>query len=302
MNREIKELLIKNNFIVKKITIKNKVIIVESNNNKLVIKKRNNNLENLFEYLKSRNFVYFPQIIYRSNNYDIYEYINNVETPIEQKGTDIIRLTANLHKRTTFYKDVDEDYYKEIYENILNRINYLENYYNDIAEIIEKEEFMSPSQYLFIRNISEIFLSLNYAKYSISEWYKIIDEKKRVRIVNLHNNLELEHLLINDKQPFLISWDKSKKDICIYDLLVFYQKYYFKLDFCDLLKNYELIYPFTADEKRLFFCLISIPNKLEFNESEYIKCTQIRTFYDYLNNNRKLVNDYLIEPSPKKEQ
>ncbi len=298
MNNEIRHFFTSNNYVIKKITIKGKVIIVDVLDKLFVVKKRDDKLENLFRYLTSRSFLYFPKIIYHTDSYDFYEYISNIEMPREQRALDIVKLAANLHNKTTFYKDVNEDYYKKIYEDILDKIDYLRNYYNDMAEIIESEEFMSPAHYLFVRNISKIFLSLDYARYSINEWYKIIDDKKRVRIVNIHNNLTLDHYLVDDK-PYFISWSLSKRDIPVYELLKMYKRYYWELDFQDLLKNYELVYPWLLEEKRLFFCLISMPEKIEFSGSEYKLCNKVKKFYDYLNTSQKFINDYF--PKNKKE-
>ena len=300
MNKEIRELFDRNNIITKKITLKKNVIIIDTGDNKLVIKKRERNLDDLFKYLKTRSFDYFPQIIYKTTNYDIYEYIDDVEIPKEERALDIIRLTTMLHSKTTFYKDIDEDYYKEIYENTIERIDYLNNYYNDIASIIEKEEFMSPSNYLFIRNITKIFQALNYCKYNIDKWYDIINEKKRIRIVNLHNDLSLEHYLVGDR-PCLISWNKSKKDMPIYDIIKMYKKYYLELDFCELLRNYERQYPLLPEEKILFFIFLSLPDKLEFNKTEYNMCLEVKKFYDYINITEKFISDYFPTPNPNKE-
>ena len=297
MNNEIRQFFLKNNLIIKKITIKGKVIIITTDNKSYVIKKNNHHLDDIFKYLKSRSFTYIPKIINQTNNYNFYEYINDIRIPKEEKAIDIFKITANLHNKTTFYKDIDENYYKEIYEDTINEIDYLENYYNDLAEIFEKEELMSPSHYLLIRNITKIFISLNYAKYSIEKWYKIINDKKRIRVVNIHNNLTLDHYLISDK-PYLISWEKSKRDIPIYDILKMYKKYYSELDFLDLLKNYETSYPWLIEEKKLFFSLISLPPKIEFNNTEYKMCKNIRELYNYLNTTQKLISDYF---PPKKE-
>lgn len=292
MNRELRELFDKNSIITKKITIKKNVRIIDTGSKKLVIKKRKKDLNNIFKYLRSRSFEYFPKITYQTQNYDIYEYIPDVELSKEERAIDIIKLTTMLHSKTTFYKDIDEDSYKELYENMLERIEYLNNYYNDYADIIEREEYMSPSQYLFMRNITKVFQALNYCKHKIEKWYDIISEKKRVRIVNLHNNLSLEHYLFSDK-PYLISWNKSRKDLPIYDIINLYKKYYLELDFCELLRNYELNYPMLPEEKILFFVSISIPDKIEFTKDEYNNCIKIKKFYEYLNTTEKLLSDYL---------
>ena len=119
MNREIRELFDKKNITTKKITIKKDVRIIDTGDNKFVIKKRDKDLEDLFKYLESRSFNYFPKIIYKTANYDIYEYLHDIDMPIEERAVDIIKLMTMLHSKTTFYRDIDEDYYKEIYEEIM---------------------------------------------------------------------------------------------------------------------------------------------------------------------------------------
>ena len=299
MNKEIRELLDKNNIVVKKITIKHNVMIIDTGNRKMVIKKKNKNLKDLFKYLKSRDFTYYPSIIFDYYNYYVYDYIDGVDLPKEEKAIDIVKLLAILHSRTTFYKDVDDNYCKEIYENVINRVEYLYNYYDDCANIIESEEYMSPSNYLFIRNISMLFQILNYCKVNILKWYNLLKDKKRIRIVNLHNNVDLEHYLLSNK-PYFISWDSSKKEMPIYDIIKFYKKYFMELDFSELLRIYEASYPLLEEEKILLFCLISIPSRLEFNDNEYNMCLKVSKFYDYIYNTQKLINDNEIKTNEKK--
>ena len=292
MNKELRELFDQHHIISKKITLKNNVRIIDTGKEQLVIKRRDKSLDDIYRYLKSRSFDYFPEILYQTEHYDIYRYIPDANVPKEERAEDIIKLLTLLHNKTTFYKEIDDDTYKELYENVLDRVQYLNNYYNDIAEIIEKEEYMSPSHYFFMRNISKLFQALNYCRYQIDKWYDILHDKKRVRVVNIHNNLSLEHYLLDDK-PYFISWRLSKRDIPIYDLIKLYKKYYKELDFCELLRSYERNYPMLEEERILFFCLISVPEKLEFRDSEYNMCKKIQEFYDYLICGEKLIEDYL---------
>jgi len=298
MNKELRELFDEKHIITKKITLKNNVRIISNEKEQFVIKRRDKSLDDTYHYLKSRSFDYFPKILYKTENYDIYEYIHDAEITKEERAGDIINLVTLLHSKTTFYKEIDDDTYKELYENIIGKLEYLTNYYNDIAEIIEREEYMSPSNYYFIRNISKLFQALNYSRYQIDKWYDIIHEKKRIRIVNLHNNLSLDHYLLDEK-PYLISWRQTKKDLPIYDLLKFYKRYYFELDFCDLLRSYEMHYPMLPEEKILFFCLISIPDKIEFDDTEYNMCKKVQQFYEYLTTSEKLIEDYLPKETTK---
>lgn len=293
MNKELRELFDENHIITKKITLKNNVRIIDSGKEQFVIKRRDKDLQSIYKYLKSRSFDYFPELLYQTENYDIYKYVEDAEVSKEERAEDIIKLVTMLHSKTTFYREIDDDTYKELYESIIEWLEYLVNYYGDIAEIIEKEVYMSPSHYYFIRNISKVFASLDYCRYHIDKWYKIIEEKKRIRVVQLHNNLSLDHYLVNDNRPYLISWRHSQRDIPIYDMINLYKKYYKELDFFELLRKYEMNYPMLPEEKELFFVLISIPEKLEFNSSEYNMCKVVKNFYDYLLTSEKLIEDYL---------
>ena len=297
MNSELRELFDNNNIITKKITIKNNVRIIDSGEEKFVIKRKEKDINDIYKYLKSRSFDFFPDIMYQTTNYEIYKNIDNADISREEKAEDIIKLITLLHSKTTFYKKEDDNDYKETYESIIEKLDYLVNYYSDIAEIIEREVYMSPSHYYFIRNISKVFASLDFCRYHIDKWYKLIEDKKRIRVVQLHNNLEIDHYLVSDNRPYLISWRKSKRDIPIYDLISMYKKYYKEFDFCELVRRYEMSYPLLPEERELFFVLISIPEKLEFNNSEYNMCINVQKFYDYLLTSERLVSDYMPKES-----
>ena len=302
MNKEIRKLFDKENIHPQKITIKNNIRIIETKQKKLVIKKENQDLETLYRYLYSRSFDYFPKTLYRTDHYIIYNYIEDIPISKEEKAEDIIKLLTLLHSKTTFYKEIDDDTYKKIYENIIDRLNYLKNYYQDIAEVIEREEYMSPSHYLLIRNITKLFQALEFCHNQIELWYKNIEEKKRIRVAQIHNHLKLEHYLFEDK-PYFISWQRSKRDIPVYDLAKFYQQYYQEFDFCNLLRKYELHYPMLPEEKNLFLCLISIPEKIELDTTEVYLCKRVKKFYTYIFTTEKLIKDYFQETSlPKREK
>ncbi len=292
MNREIRNILESRNIVAKKITLKGNVKIIDAGDRKLVIKKKKRDLNDIYKYLSSRAFDYYPKKILESDNYDIYEYVEDVDEPFEQRVLDMIHLVSVLHSKTTFYKNIDSDEYKYLYESILDKIDYLNHYYEDLVSIFEKEDFMSPSSYLMARNITKVFEALNYCKYHIDEWYNIINEKKRVRIVQLHNNLNIDHYM-KDKHSYFISWDKSKRDIPIYDLIHLFNLYYYEADFCDLLHTYEMSYPLLPEERLLLFVMISLPEKIVLNDSEYQQCFRVKKFYDKLNASWIVISDYM---------
>lgn len=276
----------------KKITIKNNVEIIDTDNNTYVIKKKTNkNLDYIYDYLHSRSFDYFPKRLIKDDEYDIYEYVEDVKLPNEQKILDLVNLLTLLHSKTTFYKEIDIDIYKNIYEDVVGRIEYLNNYYNNLMDIIETNIYMSPSEYLIARNISLIYNSLNYARYQVDRWYDLIKDKRKIRLVNIHNNLSIEHYIKKDK-PYFISWDKSKIDMPIYDILSLYKNHFLDFEFMDILKFYESKYPLLMEERILLFILMALPSEIDISSSEYNTCIKVRNLLDYLAKTEYLTTEY----------
>ena len=198
------------------------------------------------------------------------------------------------------YKEIDLDNYKYIYEELNNTIEDILNYYNTVMDNIENIVYMSPSNYLISRNISFIYSAINYSKQSIDYWYKLIENKRKIRVVVNHNNLSLEHYLKEDK-PYLISWEKSTIDMPIYDLISLYNNHYLEFDFTELLKIYLSKYPLTEEEITLFLAIISIPKKIIKNNSEYQTVLNIRRQLDYIYKTSELIKEYDIKQKGNKQ-
>lgn len=270
-----------------------KAVVIDSNKGKLVLKEKVN--RDIYDYLDSRSFNYYPKNIIDDDRYDITEYLEEVKMPKDQKMLDMIQLISLLHNKTTYFENVDEDEYKKNYEEISKDIEYLYHYYNDLITIIESKVYMSPSELLLATNISIIFQALNYTKYELDKWYELVKEKRKRRYVVIHNNLSLDHFIRN-KNAYLISWKNSTIDIPIYDLYKLYKRYALDFDFEDLLKKYEQNSPLLEEEKKLLFILISLPDKIEFNDTNYNNCIKVNHLIDYLYR-----TEHLISPQNTKE-
>lgn len=281
---------------INKITLKNSVKIV---NNSYVIKKKSKEMDSLYNYLLSRSFDYFPKIIKEDDNNIYYEYISDVSEPREQKIIDMVRILTLLHSKTTFYKEMDIDNYKYIYESINQNIDDTYRYYNALMDNIDKEVYMSPANYLIARNISLIYSSLNYSKENIAKWYKIIDNKRKTRLTLVHNNLSLEHYL-KDTKSYLISWDKAKIDMPIIDLISLYKNHYLEFDFVSIMSFYLSKYPLNKEEMILFLTMISIPSKIKYTDSEYKNVLCVRNIIDYVYKTRELVAKYGVKDETNK--
>ena len=273
-----------------RLTKKKNVTIIDSTSGTFVVKeKKDNKIANAYEYLISRNFDYFPKLaLEEREEVNVFEYVEDTSMPKEQKAMDMIDLVALLHNKTTYFKEVTEDQYKEIYENLKNNIIYTENYYNSLYERLLEEIYPSPSHYLLMRNMYKIFQSLDFCSQKLDEWFSKVKEDLKTRVAYIHNNLETDHYIKNTKE-YLISWEKSRIDSPILDLIVFYQKEYMNLNFEPIIERYMRNYPLNPQEQCLFFIVISIPPIMNLEGSEISVTKEIRKKLDYLFKTENLV-------------
>lgn len=267
----------------------NKVDILNTRNYKYVMKVGNNN--NIYDYLKIKNFNNFIYPITDNNDsYEITRYIDDIEVPMEQRIEDLIYLTSILHVKTTFYKTIDTDYIKEIYEEQLKKQEYLYNYYSTLQDMIEMEVYMSPSHYLLIRNISDFYKCIRKSKEYIDRWYELIKDRKKMRYSMTHGNLDKSHIIENS-DIYLISWNKARINSPVFDLASLYRLNQDKIDIFDLLDIYQTKYVLKEDEKCLLFSLILLPTKLEVKDTEFQNVKETRRVVEYIDNVKKLVLD-----------
>lgn len=299
--QEINEIIKKYELKPRKYEKNNKTTIIETDRGKYVVKQKTKDNQYIYDYLKTRNFNYIPKMISKKEDkYEITNYIESYNVPEEQKIIDLIELVSLLHNKTTHYKDITEDNYKEIYEDITNNIKHLYSYYNDLITVIESKVYMSPCEYLIARNISKIFETLEFTNQELEEWYKLVKEKKKQRLVVLHNNLELNHFVENEKK-YLISWDKAKIDMPIFDIYKLYMKHGLEYNFEEILKIYEKNYPLYEEEKKLLFILIMLPKKITLEKNEYENTKEAGKIIDFIYKTRTLISPYYSNETPKKD-
>lgn len=265
---------------------KGNALIIDTKEKKYVIKEKIRNPD-IYEYLDSRSFNYYPPVI-SDDNYEISEYLNDKLIPEEQKLEELMKLTALLHSKTTYYQKTNIADNKEIYETLNNNILYLKSYYEDIITLIDSKEFMSPAEYLFARNYAKVLDSLSYCEQKVEEWYKKVESNTSERIVVLHNNLSLEHFVYNQDKS-LLSWRKAKFGKPIFDLVTIYNRYGNKYDFKEKLSLYEDVYSLKEEEKDLLYIMISMPPKIEFKGSNYELCKEIYNKIELLYKKDKII-------------
>ena len=275
-----------------KIERKNNVFIYKTMDGNYAIKMNPKiDYKKLYSYLESRSFDYIPKIHPDSrDDMVVFDYIEDYDIDKNQKILDLINLVSLLHSKTSYYKDVTIDKYKEIYELVKDNILSVDSYYQEMFDKEIDKEIYSPSSYLFLRNYSLIYNACRYTLDNIESWYLKIQDKGRQRIVLVHNNLKLEHMIKN-REEYLISWDQYTFDSPVLDLFNLYKNEWENVSFKEALDIYYSNFDLNEEEKLLFNILISIPYKIEDGNNEYERCRNIRRLINYLGKSSILILD-----------
>lgn len=287
----------KYNFKIKKYIDNGNTKIIDTDKGKFLIKVNKKEKRELYNYLLAKKFEnYIKPYNNLDDYYEIYPYLDNLIKDNDDKGIDIIYLTSLLHNKTTFYKSFSSDDKKKIYEEKIDELNKLSSYYDGLRYIIEEDMYPSPSKYLLLKNITVIYNSLDNSNYFIKKWYDKVSSKENKRVALIHGNLDISHLIENNN-PYLISWDKSRVDMPIMDIYTFFKNNYKYLDLNSLFDIYLSKYPLYEEEKYLFFSYLLTPKRLDFDNLEILNTREVSNLLDYLNKANVLVSKHYSKES-----
>ena len=273
-------------------TLKGKATLLETTSGDFIIKPKKKDISELYNYLISRGFDHFPKLVDASRrDVNVFEYVESIRMPKEQMCDDIIDLIASLHNKTSYFKEVSEDTYKAIYEDIKSNISYLKNYYDTLFEMGFSEVYQSPSTYQFLRNFSKLNAALDFCDKELDNWYELIKGETKTRVSVVHNNLALDHYLKGNREV-LISWDDYLIDTPIIDLVKLYKKEYLNINFAECLERYMYKFPLLEYEKKLLFILITLPPELKKGDSGISQCRYNNQVIDYVFKTEDLIRPY----------
>ena len=202
-----------------------------------------------------------------------------------------MKIVSLLHNKTSFYKEINKDKIKDIYESLLGRVSFIEENLNKLIFIAEDEVFVSPSYNLLLNSSSKVFEALTYIKNEIEEWYRLSENDTKTRVVLVHNNLDLDHFIKNEND-YLISWDNYIIDTPIIDIVKLYKKIYLTMDFIEPLKLYLNEFELIEKEKKLLFIMLAIPDELILGKDEVNNVYIVRKYLDYVFKTENLIKPY----------
>lgn len=272
----------------KKITISGKSKIVDTDDGRFVIKKKSKDIKSLYDYLNSRSFTSYPALVDELDDEYVYKVVSEPNVPIEQKSLDMAKVLASLHTKTAFFKDIREDKIKEIYENIISNITYLDNYYETLFNNLEIKEVLLPSEQVILEGRSKMKALTEFLTSEAETWYNLVKDKTKERVVYCHNNLSIDHFIDNK----FISWDHYTVDTPILDLINLYHNDFGKYNYSNFLDKYLKSFDLLDEEKHLLFLMLSFPIELKQGKDEMTNTINASKVFDYINETEKLIRPY----------
>lgn len=212
------------------IKITDKVYKIKAEKGEYVLKYiEQNNIDNILEKLKIIKIEFF--IYPLKNTYGRYtsnfENVNFIVLPWIEEHTSMLKdlklkfflnTIAELHNKSFYTAKVNEKFFKETYDFIANKIDTISEYIESYMLKIERLEYKSPSQWLFLLNYPMYIDSINKANKYLESFKEKSENKTSVKLAITYNHFDYNHILLENQK--LVGIENVEITSPIYD--VFY--------------------------------------------------------------------------------
>ncbi len=243
-----------------------------------------------FSLLKNIDYPFYRESINKDeDSYGLYLYHEDDECD-DYKEKKMIQAFAYLHHKTMFAIHYSQQQSLELYRSIQKKIQDVLDYYNDLMDYIQSFSFPRIDYYCLIINISLIFHSIYQAFYYLDEWYQHYNIDSVLRKAFLIQDTSF-HNFCCSKNSYFYNFSQCHEDLLIYDFVSFYRT---NFDCCDMKKlffEYQRILSYSVDELNLFFCIISIPNKVLFESSIYNNTIFLNNELNYIKKTEQFISE-----------
>ena len=195
---------------------------------------------------------------------------------------------ALLHNQTFYTIKVNDNFFKDTYEYIGEKIDKtqlkIENYMNSI----EKSDYKSPSDWLFLLNYPIYIDAINKANNALEKFKEMSYSKNTIRMAFTYNNFDYHHIFLKEQK--IIGIENMEVAPPIYDIFyslstlddinVDMKNYYHKYFKTFILEDYE---------KEWLFSLLYIP-KIELSKNEVTNIVNISSSLNYIRNSNEIID------------
>jgi len=281
------------------IKLSDKAYKVKTKENEYILKYIDNrNLDSVIEKLKVLNInsFLFPLFnnhndyisLYNDMSFVIFPSLNQEKVSLNDlKVNFFLNELASLHNKTFYPLNVNEPFFKDTYEYIGKRIDDIEEKITSYIDKIEKKDYKSPSEWLFILNYPLYIDSINNANKSLERFKEFSYSKNSVRMAFTYKSFDYNHIFLKEQK--IIGIENIELSSPIYD--IFYtlstidnsqidiKKYYLRYFNSFILEDYE---------KEWLYSLLYIPI-INISEVESINMKNISSSLEYIKSSYEII-------------
>lgn len=283
------------------IKVSNNVYRIKTSEKDYALKYINEiNLETIIEklkILKIDDFVFPLKNIY--NTYiSTFEGVKFIVSPWIEEEKSLMKdlrlkffldVLANLHNKSFYTVKVNESFFDETYDYIADKIDKTEEYLENYMKSIERKDYKSPSEWLFLLNYPVYVDAISKADKALENFKEKSQSKTSVRLAFTYNDFDYKHIILKEEKILGIEsievappvYDvfytfSSLSEINI-DLKIYYERYFQKF----ILDEYE---------KDWLLALLYIPRieNLSFNEVKNLE--EVISSLNYIKNSEDIAN------------
>lgn len=283
------------------IKISNRVYRIKTNDKDYAIKYIDQvSLESIIEKLKIIKMECFVYPL--KNNYNQYvssfEGVNFIVLPWIDEENILMKdlklkffLTslAELHNRSFYTVKVNSSFFDETYDYIADKIDktteYLENYMSQI----ERLDYKSPSQWLFILNYPVYVDALNKANKYLESFKDKSEEKTSVRLAFTYNDFDYKHVILKEEK--ILGIENIELAPPIYDVFyTFSSLNEMSVDTKNYYENYFKKFILDEYEKDWLLSLLYIPKIENLSLNEVNNISEVCSSLNYIKNSEDIAN------------
>lgn len=281
------------------IKLSDKAYRIKTKENDYVLKYiDNNNIDIIIEklsVLKIDSFL-FPLInkqneyvsSYNNTNFVIYEWLKEEKVILKDlKLKFFLDQLSLLHNKTFYTLKVNENFFKDTYEYIGNRIDETEAKIEGYMETIEKMDYKSPSNWLFLLNYPLYLEAIEKANKALEKFKEMSYSKNSIRMAFTYKNFDYKHIFLKEQK--ITGIECMELSPPIYD--IFYSLSTLEDISVDMKNYYEKYFrTFILDdyEKEWLYALLYIP-KLDISNDEIINIINISSSLNYIRNSNEMI-------------
>ena len=163
-----------------------------------------------------------------------------------------------LHQISSYETKINKGYFEDIFLELEKKIDEEENDINYLLINIEKKEYKSPSEWLFLLNNIKFREALEKARKHLNKFKELVKDIDTIKVSLNYLNFDFSNVFIKDKK--IIGIEKMKQTPIVYDVIdIFDKSYNLSIDIIMYLRLYFNEISLLDFEKEWLLAMVQIP-------------------------------------------